>query len=913
MKSSFRSLDLQLALALAVLCHPAPTDGQSLTLEPSLIDFGVVKLGARSTLAVLLHNPGTDDQEVTISISGEAFTTAVDTLTLAGGANFEIAIALNAAAVGEKVGKLAVQVEGFFKKEPLSVDLRARVARPRLTMKSRLEFSSVPVGEEISAAVEIANTGSVALLIDGFRVKPDSADFTAQVSSALTLDPGAKTSIAVLFRPTVGGERGGRLMIASRDLESGSAELALQGFSTTPVAAFSPRPEVGVEFDQIEVGQSRRRRLAILNRGRASLRIDRLVLAGGPFSVDWDSTANTTVAPDGRLDVQIGFRPRYEGQANGNLTVFTNDPQRPRIEIPLTGNAAVTPPIIEILNESDMDFGNIALNKSASDFLLVWNRGGAPFTVRLGVESQFPGEFEIETASALLQPGAFAKIQVRFKPRDRGERRAKLTVETESGPHPIAMYGVGHFLELTPNSIDFDRVVVGKSNPRQIELLNIGNADFTVTNIRSTNTVNFRLKSTVSAASKFLLPAHGYQPLPINITFSPSSRGLVNGILQVEGYWDEAFETRELLMSGTGIAADLELHPSANIDFGYVVIGEEGTQTLVATNTGDTDLRVVARPETPEARTSPDSFSLAPGESTTLQVILTPQALGRRTARVRLISNDVKEKALPLNLAGKGALGNIDLAEVVSLLVSRKSRFDTLRVGWNNTPAVLLDQSKVDVVFTVPDSLRPALVGRSFDISWRNLDENYDETGSTKGTKLKIHDSGEDHFLAEKFNLRLTEKDTPRVRISISTRNYPGAPEQKITQVLAAGGWKWEFEAKPLVSFLSIRPGRDYKDADGKTIKGKTERLIGLPGLAFFGYHNSQNPSVSGVHLTATGNVLEALSTANSIAISVGIAVSMYKDRFMFGVGRDVYDHRPKAIREGTQDYIMTFKYWGLF
>ena len=85
-----------------------------------------------------------------------------------------------------------------------------------------------------------------------------------------------------------------------------------------------------------------------------------------------------------------------------------------------------------------------------------------------------------------------------------------------------------------------------------------------------------------------------------------------------------------------------------------------------------------------------------------------------------------------------------------------------------------------------------------------------------------------------------------------------------------------------------------------------------MPGLAFFGWHNSENPSVSGVHLTAIGNVLEALSTENSIAISLGIALSFYKDRFMFGFGQDVYDRRPKAKRKGTRDYIMTFKYWGL-
>ena len=70
---------------------------------------------------------------------------------------------------------------------------------------------------------------------------------------------------------------------------------------------------------------------------------------------------------------------------------------------------------------------------------------------------------------------------------------------------------------------------------------------------------------------------------------------------------------------------------------------------------------------------------------------------------------------------------------------------------------------------------------------------------------------------------------------------------------------------------------------------------------------------MSGIHLTAIGNVLEALSTENSLAISMGLAISFYKDQFLFGFGWDVYDSRPAPRRKGSQDYIMTFKYSGLF
>jgi hypothetical protein len=151
------------------------------------------------------------------------------------------------------------------------------------------------------------------------------------------------------------------------------------------------------------------------------------------------------------------------------------------------------------------------------------------------------------------------------------------------------------------------------------------------------------------------------------------------------------------------------------------------------------------------------------------------------------------------------------------------------------------------------------------------------------------------------------------VRLRVSTRNHPDAPLYTISQVFQAGGWKWEFEAKPLVSFLSLRPARSYVDSDSQRVHGHTERLIGLPGLAFFGFHNSESGGLSGIHLTAIGNVLEALSTENSIAVSAGLAMSFYKDRFMLGIGWDVYDHRSRERRRGTEDLILTVKYWGLY
>ena len=372
-------------------------------------------------------------------------------------------------------------------------------------------------------------------------------------------------------------------------------------------------------------------------------------------------------------------------------------------------------------------------------------------------------------------------------------------------------------------------------------------------------------------------------------------------------------ETLDILLSGNGVAAEIEVHPSGIVDFGHVVLGERTEKTLVATNAGDTVLQVESHPQSPEAYIEPAQFALAPGESARIKVLFEPKTLGEHLGRVLLISNDVKDRARPLQYKGHGALENIDLARITQILVSSGEISSNLNVGWDNVPMVQKDGSKIDVIFHIPDSLRQALVGREISVEWTKLDENYDTSGGIQEKKVKIYESSGERVLAEDLNLRLLEKENRRVRLKITTRGYPGAPEQSISQILEAGGWKWEFEAKPLLSFLTIRPGRDYVDKDGNKIKGRTERLIGLPGLAFAGWHNVDSPSISGLHFTAIGNVLEALSTENSLAISMGLAISFYKDQFLFGFGWDIYDNRSPAKRKGSQDYIMTFKYSGLF
>ncbi len=896
----------------ALLLLPAVLRAQSLAIVPNALDLGVVGVGVEARASISLENLQDDALEVIVGISGAGFGASPDTLRLDGKGVSSVEVRFSASAAGGYAGKLTLQVAALFKDQRLVVPLQAVAVVPTLVLlpAEGLDFGAVPVGQVATAAVTIKNTGAVSVTAGRVKVADLQDPFSIEGDVGPWPAPGGETRVDVAFAPTRAGPIATKFVVTSPDF--GNWSIPLRGSGLVPQAAFSPLPQVGLDFGAVEVGQRLTRRMTVLNQGQAELHIENVAIEGAAFALG-GGDSSVTIAPAGRLDLSAAFVPQSEGDQSGILRLYTSDPQAATVAIPLAGRGQISPPRIEIIN-GDIDFGRVPIGGTARGHLLLWNKGGQPGVVGVSVAADESVEFGLEQPSVLVQPKASAPVALSFSPKESGPRQAILHIEAEAERQTVRLQGVGQFFALSPATVDFGRVAVGESSSRVVEIANVGNADFEIHQLRSTS-AEFTAHTPIDADNKFLLPAQSQRTLPLHMAFSPSARGAISGTLRLDGLGANEMMTLDVLLKGNGVAAEIELNPAGVVDFGYAVLGEQTERTFVATNVGDTVLQVEAYPQSKEAHVAPAQFALAPGESARLTLFFTPDALGDRRGRVLLVSNDVKDRARPLEYKGHGVLADIDLAQIVEVLVARGEKTQPLAVAWDNTPVVQKDGTKVDVAFAIPDSLRQALIGRELIVEWTLLDENYDpkSKSSTQKQKVTIYESSGGRVLAEDLNLRLSEEDNRRVRLKITTHSYPGAPPQSVSQLLEAGGWKWEFEAKPLVSFLTIRPGRDYTDADGNAVPGQTERLIGLPGLAFAGWHNVDSPSISGIHFTAIGNVLEALSTGNSLAISLGVAISFYKDQFLFGFGWDIYDSRPQAKKKGSQDYIMTFKYSGLF
>ncbi len=910
MSAFWRVTRCSILLLIASLFLTARGHARPFAIVPDALDLGEVGVGFEASASVDFENLQEEAIKVIVGISGNGFATNADTLRLDARGASRIDVRFSASAAGRYSGELTLRVASLFVGQSVSVPLQAVVVPTSVVIlpSAGLDFGAIPIGKAATAIVVVRNTGATPVAAGPMNVTRLQGPFRVEGDVGPWPAPGAEARIEVAFVPTRAGTVAAEMAVSGSVF--GDWSIPLRGSGLAPRAVFSPLPQVGLDFGAVEVGQRAMRRVTVLNHGPVAMDIEGGIDEGAAYVLG-AAGSTSSVAPGERLDLSVTFAPKNAGAQPGVLRVQTSDPEADAVSIPLTGRGRVSPPRIEIISE-DIDFGSVPIGEASRNHLLLWNRGGRPGAVEVSVVGDEGLEFDLAQNSVLIQPGAGARVVLNFSPREAGARQAVLRVEAEGRRQTVRLQGVGRFFALSPATVDFGRVAVGESSPRVVEITNEGNADFEIHQLRVTST-EFTANSPVDAGNTFLLPAHSQRALPLHLAFSPSARGAISGTLRIDGLGANEKMALDVLLKGIGVGAEIELNPAGVVDFGYAVLGEDVERTFVATNVGDTELQVEAHPQSKEARVEPAQFALAPGGSARLTLLFAPNALGERRGSVWLVSNDFKDRARPLEYKGHGVLGDVDLAQIAEVLVSRDEEAKRLAVGWNNDPVVQKDGTKVDVAFVIPDSLRRALIGREMVVEWTRLDENYAPEGSTKRKKVAIYESSGGRVRAEDLNLLLTEKRNRRVRLRITTRSYRNAAPQSVSQILEAGGWKWELEARPLFSFLTIRPGRNYTDDDGNPVRGKTERLIGLPGLAFAGWHNVDNPSISGIHLTAIGNVLEALSTENSLAISMGVAVSFYKDQFLFGFGWDIYDNRPVAKRQGSQDYIMTFKYSGLF
>lgn len=463
------------------------------------------------------------------------------------------------------------------------------------------------------------------------------------------------------------------------ELESDSVEDLLPNLTVVDnvlqVVSNGTPPDIVVEptaldYDSVTVGATATQQLVITNEGVEDLVISNIIAEGTDaeqFTVD--GGAPFTLIAGASQALAVNFAPTTSGVKNATLRIDNNDPDEDPSTVALTGEGVATAVPDIYVDPAAHDFGQMAVDESATQTFTIINEGLADLEVET---STFVGEaasqFAITSGGApfTVPAGDSHAIVVQFNPDDPGIEKTLLRLtNNDPGEDPvdIAMSTFALFegdIMVTPLALNFGDVVLGSLVAQNITVRNEGNLPFQV--------ISIGLSGGPQNDFSFGPNDLGYiQPgenATISINFVPVSAGAKSGKLSI--YSEDSDEKLiEVNLNGTGIAVpDILVQPTSH-SYGSVSVGDSATQSFALRNVGTADLNIqaptlVGTDASHFAVTNGNgATTLSMGETSTVAVDFTPTSSGTKNATLRLNNNDPGENPtnIPLNGSGSGTGG----------------------------------------------------------------------------------------------------------------------------------------------------------------------------------------------------------------------------------------------------------------
>jgi hypothetical protein len=310
---------------------------------------------------------------------------------------------------------------------------------------------------------------------------------------------------------------------------------------------------------------------------------------------------------------------------------------------------------------SPLVFDTVPIGVTATAAVTLSNVGDFPLELgglRLEAGSHPDLALEAGEPAGTLQPGAEARVTVRFTPSALGDVAGALLVDSSDPDTPtlrvpiLATRRQGPVLVVCTESLevplarrcartldlDLGAVPVGEYREATVELRSEG-TDPLVVSAAGLSADTHPSLALVSTATRALAPGE-FVRLPLR--FTPSAEGPVAGVLEVSS----SDGPRAIAIAGRGVEPSLCVRP-ALLDLGAVALDGVATGTVAAANCGDVDLSLTAVTVLggpgPFALLRPLTrpLTLAPIAGVSYQAGLrfTATELGTREARVRFESD----------------------------------------------------------------------------------------------------------------------------------------------------------------------------------------------------------------------------------------------------------------------------------
>ncbi len=639
-----------------------------LTVSSSNLSFGNVTLSTSTTRFLILRSTGTAPVTVnSATIAGADFSLIGRSfpITLNPGQSVTLRIQFSPNTAGASVGQITINSNSSSGAETVSLSGNSSTAPvPQLTVsRTNLSFGSISVNTSSAQSLTLTSSGSAPLTVNTATVTGTGFSLTGGTLPA-TLNPGQSITLELQFAPVATGSSTGQLTINS-NASPATVNVPLSGSSTDVPVPQLTVSNASLAFGDVTINTSSTQTLTLRSTGTSPVVINSTSLSGSGFAVTGGALP-ATLNPGQSMTLQVAFTPTAAGAATGQLTINSNSSSGAST-IALTGSGTATPVSQLTVSTASLSFGNVTVKTSAAQSFTLSSTGTAPVTINSAIIAGTGFSLVGSPLPTILNPGQSVTLQVQFSPTAAGATTGQVTINSNSssGAATVALSGSGIAapvpqLTVSSAALSFGSIAVDSSTTQALTLRSTGTASVTVNSAAITG----GMFSVV--AQSFPISLAAGQSVTLQIQFNPTAAGTATGQLTISSN-STANNLTTVALSGTATSTNPQLTVSSStLSFGSVALNTPTSKTLTLTSTGSSTVTVNAATVSGTGFTLVGGsfpLSLAPGQSTSLQLQFLPTSSGAQTGQIIIASNSTGGNlTVVLSGTGTGGASEVDLS-----------------------------------------------------------------------------------------------------------------------------------------------------------------------------------------------------------------------------------------------------------
>lgn len=543
-----------------------------------------------------------------------------------------------------------------------------------------VNFGNVVVGKQSTQSITLANTGTAALTVTQITTT-NTAFSISGVSLPMSLAPGQSATATVSLAPTATGAVSGVLNVVT---SLGSTPMTLNLSATVTTAG----PQISlssnsVSFGTVTVGASGSSNLTISNIGGSDLTVSVVSLTGNEFGISGITTPKVITAGTS-VPVALSFNPTQAGSASGSVSITSNDPANPTVNVTLAGTGTNTPMGQLKASPASLNFGNVATGSSAAQQISVTDTGSATVHIQSVTISGTGFTVSGLGASSTINASASATVTVNYAPTAAGAASGTLTIVSDASNSPltipVAGTGVQADLLVSPSTFAFGSIVDGQSKSQNFTITNTGTASLTISQLTASGA-----GYSVSGLSTPTTLAAG-QSTQFSAVFAPTTAGSLPGSVSIVSNAPNSPTT--VALSGTGVASAVTLSANpTSLAFGNVNAGTNSVKNVTLTNSGNANLtisQITVNAKNVSTSGVSVPLTLTPGQSHSLGVTFAPTAAENVSGNITVSTSQGSNAVM--SVTGTGVQAGISLTPA-------SASFGSVTVGSNNSQTIQISNT----------------------------------------------------------------------------------------------------------------------------------------------------------------------------------------------------------------------------